>query len=162
VVTRTAQVIDFLIPAAILVPHGVYMHSRLSNARHGPYSRLAIDLVASMATTTASVLAVALATPWLIELYGIDYTKLSALFALLFLTQWLNGIGRPAIRHLAAHWDRARARRILGVSMTVAIASSLLGIERYGALGAAIGVFAGALLLNGQAIQAAFSQLNRT
>lgn len=162
VVTRTAQVIDFLIPAAILVPHGVYMHSRLSNPRHGPHSRLAIDLFVSMATAGASVLALALTTPWLIELYGIDYTNLSAVFALLFLAQWLNGSGRPAIRHLAAHWDRACARRILAVSMTVAVASSLPGIGRYGALGAAAGVFAGALLLNGQAIQVAFARAAHT
>jgi hypothetical protein len=109
-----------------------------------------------VATAGASVLALALTTPWLIELYGIDYTNLSAVIVFLFLAQWLNGSGRPAIRHLAAHWDRACARRILAVSMTVAIASSLPGIGRYGALGAAAGAFAGALLLNGQVIQAAF------
>jgi hypothetical protein len=162
VVTRTAQVIDFLIPTAILMPHAVYIHSRLSNALRAPHSKLAVDLAVSMATTTASVLAVALITPRLVEQYGTDYTGLSAVFTLVFLTQWVNGTGRPAIRHLAARWDRACARRILSVSMAAAVAASLFAVGRYGALGAAMGVCAGALLLNGQAIQAACARLRRS
>jgi hypothetical protein len=100
---------------------------------------------------------VAIATPWIIDLYGIDYTKLATLFVLLFATQWINGVGRPAIRHLAARWNAALVRRMLFVSMTVAIASSVVGIPTYGALGAAVSVLLGALLLNGQAVQAAFA-----
>jgi hypothetical protein len=159
VVTRTAQVIDILIPAAMLVPHAIYLHSRFAINRHAPHSRLAIDLAVSMVTTSASVLAVALTTPWIIEQYGVDYAGLAVVFVLLFLTQWLNGAGRPAIRHLAAHWDLLRARRILTVSMVAAIAVSMLGIGSFGAIGAAMGVCAGALFMNGQAIQAAFSGL---
>jgi hypothetical protein len=157
VVTRTAQVIDFLIPAAILVPHGFLLHSRFADAMHSGHGKLMVDLVVSLATTTLCVLAVAIATPWIVDLYGIDYTNLTELFVLLFATQWLNGAGRPAIRHLAANWNFALIRRILFVSMTVAIASSLVGIPAYGAFGAAISVLVGALLLNGQAIQAAFA-----
>jgi O-antigen/teichoic acid export membrane protein len=156
-VTRTAQVIDFLIPAAILVPHGFLLHSRFAQAIHSGHGKLMVDLVVSVATTTLCVIAVAIATPWIVDLYGIDYTKLTDLFVLLFATQWLNGAGRPAIRHLAANWNFALIRRILFVSMTAAIASSLVGIPAYGAFGAAISVFVGALLLNGQAVQAAFA-----
>jgi hypothetical protein len=157
VVTRTAQVIDFLIPAAILVPHSFLLHSRLANALRSPHGKLLVDLGVSLATTTASVLAVAIATPWIVDLYGVEYTNLTDLFALLFATQWINGAGRPAIRHLAANWNLPLIRRILFVSMLVAIILSLAGIPAYGALGAAVSVFAGALLLNGQAIQAAFA-----
>jgi O-antigen/teichoic acid export membrane protein len=157
VVTRTAQVIDFLIPAAILVPHSFLLHSRLANALRSPHGKLLVDLAVSLATTTASVLAVAIATPWIVDLYGAEYTNLTDLFALLFATQWINGAGRPAIRHLAANWNLPLIRRILFVSMLVAIVLSLVGIPAYGALGAAVSVFAGALLLNGQAIQAAFA-----
>ncbi len=94
---------------------------------HSGHGKLAVDLVVSLATTTLSVAAVALATPWIIDFYGIDYTKLTELFVLLFATQWLNGAGRPAIRHLAANWNFALVRRILFVSMTVAIAASVVG-----------------------------------
>jgi O-antigen/teichoic acid export membrane protein len=156
-VTRTAQVIDFLIPAAILVPHGFLLHSRFARAIHSGHGKLWVDLVVSLATTTLCVIAVAIATPWIVDLYGVDYTKLTELFVLLFATQWVNGAGRPAIRHLAANWNFALIRRILFVSMTVAIGSSLVGIPAYGAFGAAISVFIGALLLNGQAVQAAFA-----
>jgi hypothetical protein len=109
-----------------------------------------------LATTTLCVLAVAILIPWLVGWYGPAYSGLVGLFALLLATQWLSGIGRPAIRHLAAHWDMRQIRRILWVSMVPAIAVSLYGVEYYGALAAAVGVFVGALLLNGQAIQAAF------
>jgi O-antigen/teichoic acid export membrane protein len=145
VVTRTANVIDFLIPAAVLVPQSLL-----------PQSRLSRDLVVSLATTTCCVAIVAVATPWIVDLYGDSYSGLTELFVLLFATQWLNGAGRPAIRHLAAHWNLALIRRILFVSMTIALLASFIGIPTYGALGAAISVCLGALLMNGQAVQAAF------
>ena len=147
VVTRTANVIDFLIPAAVLVPQSLLPHSRLSR-----------DLVVSLTTTTCCVGVVAVATPWIVDLYGDSYAGLTELFGLLFATQWLNGAGRPAIRHLAAHWNLALIRRILFVSMTVALLASFVGIPTYGALGAAISVCLGALLMNGQAVQAAFTR----
>jgi O-antigen/teichoic acid export membrane protein len=157
VVTRTAMVIDFLIPAAILVPHGFLLHSRLSDAMHSGQGKLAVDHVVSLATTTICVVAVAIATPWIIDLYGVDYTRLADLFVLLFATQWINGVGRPAIRHLAARWNPSLVRRMLFVSMAVAIVASLVGIPAYGTLGAAVSVLLGALFLNGQAVQAAFA-----
>jgi hypothetical protein len=159
-VTRTAMVVDFMIPAAILVPHGFLLHSRWADAIHSRHGKLLVDLVVSLATTTLCVLAVAIVTPWVVDLYGVDYTKLTELFVVLFATQWLSGAGRPAIRHLAANWNFPLIRRILFVSMTVAMASSLVGVPAYGAFGAAISVFLGALLLNGQAVQAAFAGCN--
>jgi hypothetical protein len=75
---------------------------------------------------------VAIATPLIVDFYGIDYTKLTELFVLLFATQWLNGVGRPAIRHLAANWNFPLIRRILFVSMAVAIVASLVGIRLMG------------------------------
>jgi hypothetical protein len=157
VVTRTATVIDFLIPAAILVPHTFLLHSRLSDTMRTAHGKLLVDLCVSVATTTIIVLAVALATPWIVEQFGPSYTQLTVLFALLFATQWFTGVARPAIRHLAVNWNLPVIRRILFSSMLVAVASSLVGIPAYGALGAAISVFAGSLMLNGQAVQAAFA-----
>lgn len=156
-VTRTANVIDFLIPAAILVPQGMLLHSKLADRSHSEHGKLCVDLVVSLATTTICVAAVAVATPWIVDLYGVDYTRLTELFVLLFATQWLNGVGRPAIRQLAANWHLPLIRRILFVSMVVAIGAGLVGIPAYGALGAAVSVCLGALLMNGQAVQAAFA-----
>jgi O-antigen/teichoic acid export membrane protein len=147
VVTRTANVIDFLIPAAVLVPQAMLPHSRLSR-----------NLAVSLITTTCCVAIMAVATPWIVDLYGESYTGLTQLFVLLFATQWLNGAGRPAIRDLAARWNLAVIRRSLFVSMTAALLASFIGIPTYGALGAAISVCLGALLLNGQAVQAVFAR----
>jgi O-antigen/teichoic acid export membrane protein len=162
VVTRTAQVIDFLIPAAILVPHGSILHSRFADAMRSRHGKLLVDLAVSLATTTASVLVVAIATPWIVGLYGSDYTNLTELFVLLFVTQWLHGVGRPAIRHLAASWNFPKIRRILFISMMIAVASAVVGIPAYGAFGAAVSMLVGALLLNGQAILAAFAECRRS
>jgi O-antigen/teichoic acid export membrane protein len=152
VVTRTANVIDFLIPAAVLVPQVML-----------PQSRLSRSLAVSLITTTCCVAIMVVATPWIVDLYGESYTGLTPLFVLLFATQWLNGAGRPALRDLAAHWNLALIRRILFVSMTAALVASFVGIPTYGALGAAISVCLGALLLNAQAVQAAFARsIDRT
>ena len=147
VVTRTANVIDFLIPAAVLVPRVML-----------PQSRLSRSVAVSLITTTCCVAIMVVATPWIVDLYGESYTGLTPLFVLLFATQWLNGAGRPAIRDLAAHWNFALIRRILFVSMTAALVASFIGIPTYGALGAGVSVCLGALLLNGQAVQAAFAR----
>jgi hypothetical protein len=160
-VTRTAQVIDFLIPAAILVPHAFLLHSRLSDTMRSDHGKLLVDLAVSLATTTASVLAVAAASPWIIERFGPGYRGLTELFVVLFATQWVSGLCRPAIRHVAARWNLPLIRRTLFVSMLVAMSVSLLLIPAYGPLAAAVAVFAGTLLLNGQAIYASFAGCRR-
>jgi O-antigen/teichoic acid export membrane protein len=160
-VARTANVIDFLIPAAILVPQGMLLHSKLADQSRSEHGKLCVDLVVTLATTTTCVAAMTIATPWVVALYGAGYTRLTELFVLLFAAQWLNGVGRPAIRHLAAHWHFPLIRRILFVSMVAAIVASLVGIPKYGALGAAVSVCLGALLMNGQAVQAAFAGCRR-
>ena len=156
VVTRTAQIIDFLIPAVIFIPHSASVQSRLCQAMHSARGKLAVDLSVSLATTSACVIAVASLTPWLVSWYGPAYSGLTSLFALLFLTQWVAGACRPALRQLAADWDLGHIRRIMFISMTGAIAVSLAGIVSYGPLAAAFGSLVGALLLNGQALQSAF------
>jgi hypothetical protein len=161
VATRTAQIIDFLIPSVIFIPHSARIQSRLCQVMRTARGRLAVDLAVSLATTSVCVLAVAILTPWFVGWYGAAYSGLTALFALLFLTQWVNGAARPALRKLAADLDLKRNRRIMLVSMTIAIALSLVGIHRFGPLAAAVGVLAGALALNGQALASAFWRANR-
>ena len=156
VVTRTAQAIDFLIPAVIFVPQSARFQSRLCGAMRTARGKLAVDLSVSLATTSTCVLAVAILTPWFVSWYGAAYSGLTLLFILLFLTQWVNGASRPAIRRLAADWDLHRIRRVLFTSMAAAILLSVLGIDRFGPVAAAVGVLAGAVLVNGQAIESAF------
>ncbi len=163
VATRTAQIVDFLIPAVIFVPQSARIQSRLCQAMHSARGKLVVDLSVSFATTSACVIAVAILTPLLfVNWYGPAYGGLTVLFALLFLTQWVTGVSRPALRQLAADWDLQRVRRIMFVSMTGAVAVSLLGaVSNFGPLAVAAGGLVGALLLNGQALESAFKRVGR-
>jgi O-antigen/teichoic acid export membrane protein len=156
VVTRTTKIVDFLIPAVIFVPQSANFQSRLCRAMRTARGKLAVDLSVSLGTTSICVLAVAILTPLFVGWYGPDYSGLTLLFVLLFTTQWVNGVSRPAIRRLAADWDLHRIRRVLFTSVAVAIVLSVFGIDRFGAVAAAVGVLGGAVFMNSQAIESAF------
>ena len=156
VVNRTTKIVDFLIPAVIFVPQSASFQSRLCQAMRTARGKLAVDLSVSLGTTSICVLAVAILTPLFVGWYGPDYSGLTLLFVLLFITQWVNGVSRPAIRRLAADWDLHRIRRVLFTSVAVAIVLSVFGIDRFGAVAAAVGVLGGAVLMNSQAIESAF------
>jgi hypothetical protein len=160
VAIRTGQIIDFLIPAVIFVPHSARIQSRLCEAMHSARGKLTVDLSVSLATTTTCVLAVGALTFLLfVGWYGPAYSGLTVLFLLVFLMQWVAGAARPAVRQLAAYWDSRRIRRIMFVSMAGAILISLAGVNDFGPLAAAVGGLVGALLFNGQALEAAFRQV---
>jgi hypothetical protein len=157
VAIRTAQVIDFLIPAVIFIPHSARIQSRLCEAMHSARGKLAVDLSVSLGTSTTCVVVVAILTPLLfVNWYGPAYSGMTWLFLLVFLMQWVAGVGRPAVRTLAADWDLRRVRRIMFISMVGAIAVSLAGVNDYGAFACAVGGLVGALLFNGQALRSAF------
>ena len=156
VVTRTTKIVDFLVPAVIFVPQSARFQSRLCQAMRTARGKLGVDLSVSLATTSACVLVVAILTPWIVGWYGPSYSGLTLLFVLLFSAQWVNGASRPAIRRLAADWDLRRIRRVLFTSMAAAILLSVFGIDRFGAVAAAVGVLGGAVLLNSQALESAF------
>jgi len=159
VVVRTTQLVDFLIPAVVFVPQSVRFQSRLCQAMRTARGKLAVDLSVSLATTSIAVLAVGILSPLFVSWYGPEYSGLTLLFVLLFITQWVTGTARPAVRRLAADWDLRRIRRVLFTSMAAAIVLSVVGIDRYGAVAAAVGVLGGAVLMNGQAIQSAFRRV---
>lgn len=160
VATRTAQIIGFLIPAVIFVPQSAQIQSRLCQAMHSARGKLAVDLSVSLATTSLCVIVVATLTALLFaHWYGPAYRGLTVLFGLLFLTQWVTGAFRPALRQLAADWDLGRVRRIMFVSMTGAVALSLAAVNNFGPLAAAVAGLVGALLLNGQALESTFKRL---
>src|SRR5262249_9632478 len=58
VVTRTAQIIDFLVPTVVFIPQSARMRSRLCEAMQSPHGKLAVDLLVSLATTSIFVLLV--------------------------------------------------------------------------------------------------------
>jgi O-antigen/teichoic acid export membrane protein len=158
VVYRTAQIIDFLVPAVILIPQAVRFQSHLCEAMSTLRGKLAVDLAVSFSTTTAWVIAVAIITPWLTGIYGPPYTEVAALFLLLYATQWILGGARPAMRQLAAEWDLGRIRRVLLISVAAAVLITLVGVSRYGAVAAAVGVLTGALVEHAQALGLALRQ----
>ncbi len=160
VAIRTAQIIDFLIPAVVFVPRSARIQSRLCQAMHSARGKLAVDLSVSLATTSICVLAVGILTPLLfVNWYGAAYQEITPLFVLLFLMQWVVGVCRPALRQLAADWDLRRVNRIMFVSMLGAILVSLAGVNEFGPLAAAVGSLVGAVLLNGQALESAFKHV---
>jgi len=87
------------------------------------------------------------------------YEGLTVLFALVFLMQWVAVTMRPAVLQLAVHWDLRRIRRIMFVAMAGAIVISLVGVSDFGPFAAAVGGLVGALLFDGQALEAAFRQV---
>jgi O-antigen/teichoic acid export membrane protein len=115
----------------------------------------------ALAAASAWVVLVYIAAPRLLPWFGPSYAVLGGLLNLLLCVQWINGIGRPAIRLLSASWDPNRIRNALCVSAGAAIALSLLATGQYGAYAAAGAALAGAVLINGQAIRAAL-RLSRT
>jgi hypothetical protein len=159
VVTRTVQIIDFLIPGVLLVPQSLRFQSRFAHAMRSLRGKLAVDLAVSLATTSAYVLAVGLLTPWFANLYGPPYNQLTALFVLLLLMQWVSGACRPALRQLAAYWDLGRIRFILLLSAAAAILVSVIGVPQYGPLAAAAGALVGVVLENGLSVVVAFREV---
>jgi hypothetical protein len=156
VAMRTAQIIDFLIPAVVFVPQSASIHSRLCDATQSARRKLTINLSVSVATTSACALGVALATPWFIHLYGSEYEGLSVLFGLVIAMQWVQGAARPALRQLAADWKLSRIRRVLFTSMAAAVLVSLAGVQEYGPLAVAAGLLLGALLEHLQALASVY------
>ena len=159
VVVRTAQAIDFLIPAVIFVPQSARIQSRLCAAMRTARSKLAVDLVVSAAThvrvrpgrSGRDTLVGVASRPGLLRVDGA--------FSVAIAAQWAHGAGRPALRQLAADWKLSRIRRVLLTSMSFAILLSLGGIQKYGPAAAAAGMLVGALLENGQAVAAAVRRI---
>jgi O-antigen/teichoic acid export membrane protein len=156
IVSRTAQIVDFLIPAIVIIPQGVRLKSRWARAMRTPRGQLAVDLAMSLATASLCVLVVSILTPWITSLYGPPYTHLTALFVLLLAMQWVGGACRPAVRHLAADWNLNRIRWVLLVSAAAAVIPALLGVPDYGPVAAAAGALAGVVVENGLALASAF------
>lgn len=153
VAARTAQIVDFFLPALSLAvgpeaPCGKTVLRR----------RLLVRTAAAAAASTAIIMALLLAAPTMLSIYGLPYAAQGTIYALLLGVHWANGVGRPAIREVAQRWDAVAIRQTLVWSAALAVLLCLALLPRYGALAAAASALAAALLLNGRAVVQAARQ----
>ena len=84
-----------------------------------------------MAWRTLSVFA-----PLTLTLFGKPYdSRLTVtVYALLLGVQWVNGVGRPAVRHVVLDWDARRIGVAVGSGAVAVILICAVGVGAYGAL----------------------------
>jgi len=155
VVARTAQVVEIMLPVMLFAPGCHALQPSFTQYVRSERMRLLANLGVALAAASTWVALLLIAAPWLLPLFGPPYAVLGTLLTVLLCMQWITGIGRPAIRFLSASWHPKRIRNALCISGGVAIAISLVSTRQHGAYAAAVATFAGALLINGQAIFAA-------
>jgi hypothetical protein len=161
VLARTAQVIEFLIPAVVLMPQGTRFQSRFCHVMRSRQGKLWVDLAVSTAITSVWVGVLIGLASQLPRILGAPYSHCIDLYWLLLLIQWVNGAGRPAIRQLVVDWSSRVIRRVLLISMVVAIAMAGGGWPQYGVLAIAAGMLAGAVVENCLALTTAAGRQGR-
>jgi hypothetical protein len=117
------------------------------------------QLVSALVYSSALVVPLLVLAPLTLTLYGKPYdSKLPlTVYALLLGVQWVNGVGRPAVRHAVIDWDARRIGMAIGSGAVAVILICALGVDAYGALAAAAASLIGALIVNARAIAMAFS-----
>jgi hypothetical protein len=153
VAARTALIVDFFLPALNLADDGPI---RASSVRSTSQRRLFRALATSLFYSSALVVPLMVSAPATLALYGSPYNANLAVYPLLLGVQWVNGLGRPAVRTAAATWDLRRIGMVIGSGAVASVLVCSLGIARYGAVAAAAGSLIGALVLNGGAILVAY------
>jgi hypothetical protein len=93
-----------------------------------------------------------------LALFGKPYDSQLTVYVLLLGVQWLNGVGRPAIRRAVMIWDTRLIGIAVGSGALAAILVCALGVQSFGALAAAAGSLLGALIVSGRAIAAALAR----
>jgi hypothetical protein len=95
--------------------------------------------------------------PPTLALYGSPYGSQLTVYALLLGVQWINGLGRPAVRQAVVDWDARRIGVAIGSGAVAVVLICVLGVVTYGALVAAVASLVGALIVNARAISMALS-----
>jgi len=96
--------------------------------------------------------------PATLTLYGRPYDSQLMVYALLLGVQWVNGVGRPAVRHAVVGWNARRIGVAVGSGAVAVVLICSLGVTAYGALAAAAASLIGALIVNGHAINVPLSR----
>jgi hypothetical protein len=155
VAARTAQIVDYFLPALNLTGN----RETLLTAQpvQASRSRFIGQLTVAFVYSSVLVLPLLLLTPETLRLYGRPYEATLTIYALLLGVQWVNGVGRPAVRQAVLAWDTRRIGITLGSGALVVILICAFGVTAYGALAAAAASLAGALIVNARAIFQAIS-----
>jgi len=156
VAARTALIVDFFLPALNLT--GCRETLRADQLLQAPSRRqLLMQLAAALLYSSAFVAALLVLAPTTLAIYGRPYDTQLTVYALLLGVQWINGVGRPAIRHAVVEWDARRIAVAVGSGALAALLICGVAVANYGAVAAAAGSLMGALIVNGRAILMALS-----
>jgi hypothetical protein len=150
VAARTALIVDVFLPAlnlagcreTLIIRSPVKVSSQL----------MVRQLAAALAYSTAFAVPLFLLSPVTLALYGKPYDTQLTTYALLLAVQWVNGVGRPAVRQAVAEWDARRIGVAVGSGAVAVVLACALGVSSYGAGAAAAASLIGSLIFNGRAI----------
>jgi len=156
VAARTALIVDMFLPALNLTG----CRETLMNAQPAATSRqlLVRQLAGALVYSSAFAVPLFLLAPATLALYGKPYDSQLTTYALLLAVQWVNGVGRPAVRHAVVEWDARRIGVAIGSAAVAVVLTCALGVSAYGAQAAAAASLIGALIFNGRAIGMAFAK----
>jgi hypothetical protein len=156
VAARTALIVDMFLPALNLTGsrETLMIAQPAATSRQLLVRRLAVALVYS----SAFAVPLFLLAPATLALYGKPYDSQLTTYALLLAVQWVNGVGRPAVRHAVVKWDARRIGVAIGSAAVAVVLACALGVSAYGAEAAAAASLIGALIFNGRAIGMALAK----
>jgi hypothetical protein len=156
VAQRTALIVDFFLPAWNLAGRRETLLPR-QRLHVVPHRLLLRQLAGALLYSSAFVMALLLAAPATLSIYGRPYDTQLTVYTLLLLVQWANGIGRPAVRRVVAKWDEQRIGVALASGAVAAVLLCCAAVAGYGALAAAAGSLLGTLIVTSRAIIMAIS-----
>jgi hypothetical protein len=156
VAARTALIVDMFLPAFNLAG----CRETLMIAPPAQVSRqlLVRQLGVALLYSSAFAIPLFLLAPATLVLYGKPYDSQLTTYALLLAVQWVNGVGRPAVRHAVVEWDARRIGVAIGSGAVAVVLTCALGVNAYGAQAAAAASLIGALIFNGRAIGMALAK----
>jgi hypothetical protein len=156
VAARTALIVDIFLPSLSLT--GCRETLLATQAVQAPRRLMLRQLAGALLYSSAFVVPLLVLAPTTLMLYGKPYDSQVAVYALLLGVQWVNGVGRPAVRHAVVEWNARRIGVTVGSGAVAVVLICAPGVTTYGALAAAAASLIGALIVNGRAISMALSR----
>ncbi len=150
VAARTALIVDFFLPALNLT--GCRETLRAALPARAPPPVVLRQLAGALFYSSVLVVPLWLLARATLALYGSPYGSQLTVYALLLGVQWINGLGRPAVRQAVVDWDARRIAIAIGSGAVAVVLICALGVATYGATAAAVGSLSGAVIVNGLAI----------
>ncbi len=158
VTARTALIVDFFLPALNLT--GCRETLRATQLMLAPRQVLVGQLARALVYSSAFFVPLLMLAPKTLALYGKPYESQLTVYGLLLAVQWVNGLGRPAVRHAVVEWDIRRIGFAVGSGAVAVLLLCALGVGPYGAQAAAAASLLGALIVNARAISMGLSDRN--